>query len=346
MSLSMFQNLSLQVSDTYVLGIETSCDETSASVVRGHNDVLSNIVSSSLKLHVPYGGVIPEIASRAHVESICSVVDNALKVAGVSSDKLSLIAVTQGPGLIGSLLVGISFARSLSLGWKIPLIGINHVRSHLYAAFLENEVSYPFVGLVVSGGHTSLYNVKNLGKEELMGSTRDDAAGEAFDKVAKILGLGYPGGPIIEKLAKAGKSRAYAFNCDCGSGLDFSFSGIKTAVLYKTKYLKKIYNDISREMTCDICASFQEAVVNDLVVKCVRAAKNAKAGIIAVGGGVASNGSLRDKLERASRENGFKLFIAPKAYCLDNGAMVASLGARLFEAGISKKLLKLDPTSG
>jgi N6-L-threonylcarbamoyladenine synthase len=161
----MFQNSSLQVSDTYVLGIETSCDETSASVVRGRNDVLSNIVSSSLKLHVPYGGVIPEIASRAHVESICSVVDNALKVAGVSSDKLSLIAVTQGPGLIGSLLVGISFARSLSLGWKIPLIGINHVRSHLYAAFLENEVSCPFVGLVVSGGHTSLYNVKNLGKE-------------------------------------------------------------------------------------------------------------------------------------------------------------------------------------
>jgi N6-L-threonylcarbamoyladenine synthase len=330
----------------YALGIETSCDETCASVVSDAKKVLSNVISSSLSLHARYGGIIPEIASRAHLEAICSVVDTALKEAAITPKKLDLIAVTKGPGLIGSLLVGISFARSLALSWDLPLVGINHVRSHLYAAFIENEISFPFLGLVVSGGHTSLYKVKSLDREELIGSTRDDAAGEAFDKVAKILGLGYPGGPIIEKLAKRGNPGAYAFRCDCGRGLDFSFSGIKTAVLYKAGELKKIYGRLTDEMIADICASFQEAVVKDLVAKSIRAALKSKAKTLVMGGGVAFNCYLRQRLELAAKDNNIRLFIAPKAYCLDNAAMVASLGTRVFKYKGSRKHLKLDPLAG
>lgn len=328
------------------LGIETSCDETSASVVEDVQQVLSCVISSSESLHVPYGGIIPEIASRAQLEAICAVVDAALKEAGAKPQDLDLIAVTQGPGLIGSLLVGISFARSLAYGWKMPLIGVNHVRSHLYAAFIEEEISFPFVGLVVSGGHTSLYYVESLDHEKVLGSTRDDAAGEAFDKVAKILGLGYPGGPVIEKLAKKGRPRAYPFRCDCGSGLDFSFSGIKTAVLYKAKALRKIYGKISDEDLADISASFQEAVVSDLVAKSLRAAQKVRARSIAVGGGVAFNGYLRERLKMGCLENNIRLFISPKAYCLDNAAMVASLGARLYSGKGMKKTLKLDSLAG
>jgi N6-L-threonylcarbamoyladenine synthase len=328
------------------LGIETSCDETSASVVKDEDRVLSCVISSSESLHAPYGGIIPEIASRAQLETICAVVDAALKEAGVASRDLDLIAVTQGPGLIGSLLVGLSFARSLAYGWKVPLIGVNHVRSHLYAAFIEDKVSFPFVGLVVSGGHTSLYEIEGLDHEKVLGSTRDDAAGEAFDKVAKILGLGYPGGPVLEKLAKKGRPRAYPFRCDCGSGLDFSFSGIKTAVLYKAQELRKIYGKISDQDLADIAASFQEAVVSDLVAKSLRAVQKTKARFLAVGGGVAFNGTLRQRLEEGCRENNIRLFIAPKAYCLDNAAMVASLGSRLYKGKNLKKTLKLDSLAG
>ncbi|MFH0940267.1 MAG: tRNA (adenosine(37)-N6)-threonylcarbamoyltransferase complex transferase subunit TsaD, partial [Candidatus Omnitrophota bacterium] len=251
-----------------VLGIESSCDETCAAVVKDSSKVLSNVVASSLKSHSFYGGVIPEIASRAHLGSICGVVDAALKKARVRRQDLDLIAATQGPGLIGSLLVGISFARGLSMGWKLPLMFVDHVRAHLYAAFIKHkDITFPFVGLVVSGGHTSLYKVNSISCEELIGSTRDDAAGEAFDKVAKILELGYPGGPVIERTAQKGDPVAFAFRCGCGPGLDFSFSGIKTAVLYKTQELKKIYGGISEDLKADICASFQKAVVNDLVNK-------------------------------------------------------------------------------
>lgn len=316
-----------------VLGIESSCDETCASVVKNSSTVLSNVVASSLKSHSFYGGVIPEIASRAHLGSICSVVDIALKKAKIKRQDLDLIAATQGPGLIGSLLVGISFARGLSMGWKLPLMFVDHVRAHLYAAFIKHkDVAFPFVGLVVSGGHTSLYKVNSLSCEELIGSTRDDAAGEAFDKVAKILELGYPGGPVIERMARKGGANAFAFRCGCGPGLDFSFSGIKTAVLYKTQELKKIYGRMSDETKADICASFQKAVVNDLVNKAVSAVKNADAKALVVGGGVVSNNILRDSLAAASIEHGFELYIACKEYCLDNAAMVASFGGRLFKS--------------
>jgi N6-L-threonylcarbamoyladenine synthase len=329
-----------------VLGIETSCDETCASVVRDTHHVLSNVVASSLAQHAAYGGVIPEIASRAHLESICFVVDEALKNAKIRSKDLDAIAVTQGPGLVGSLLVGISFARALSLGWDLPLLGINHVRAHLYAAFIEHKISFPFVGLVVSGGHTSLYRVKSLSEEELIGSTRDDAAGEAFDKVAKILGLGYPGGPVIEKLAQSGRKNAFSFRCDCGGGLDFSFSGIKTSVLYKVRELEKMYGNLSAETIADLCASFQEAVISDLVDKSMRAVKRAHARDLVVGGGVAFNVALRERLQGAALSQKINFFIAPKDYCLDNAAMVASLGCRFFGKKGRKRQLRLDPLVG
>ena len=329
-----------------VLGIETSCDETCVSVVKDARVVLSNEVASSLAQHIPYGGIIPEIASRVQLESICSVVDGALCKARVKPRDLDLIAVTQGPGLIGSLLVGISFAKALSAGWKLPLLGVNHLRAHLYAAFITHEISFPFVGLVVSGGHTSLYKVRSLFHEETMGWTRDDAAGEAFDKVAKILGLSYPGGPVIEKLTRQGRKNAFTFRCDCGPGFDFSFSGIKTAVLYKVKELKKIYGNLSQEMISDLCASFQEAVVSDLVQKSVRAALKARARALVVGGGVAFNGYLRERLESAAKTNNIKLYIAAKDYCLDNAAMVASFGCRFYKSKGRKTHFKLDPLLG
>ncbi|MFH1691742.1 MAG: tRNA (adenosine(37)-N6)-threonylcarbamoyltransferase complex transferase subunit TsaD [Candidatus Omnitrophota bacterium] len=330
----------------YVLGIESSCDETCAAVLKNAQVVCSNVVASSLDQHSVYGGVIPEIASRAHLESICSVVDTSLREARLTLDDLDLIAVTQGPGLIGSLLVGISFARALALSHGTPLLGINHVRAHLYAAFIEHRISYPFVGLVVSGGHTNLYRVKSLSHEEIIGSTRDDAAGEAFDKVAKILGLGYPGGPIIEKLALEGRSNAFIFRCDCGQGFDFSFSGIKTAVLYKVNELKKLYGGLSQDHVKDLCASFQEAVVSALVAKSIKALKSSKAKTLVVGGGVAFNGYLRQRLAFAAESEGVRFCVAPKPYCLDNAAMVASLGYRLFQLKGSKSHLKLDSLVG
>jgi N6-L-threonylcarbamoyladenine synthase len=325
-----------------VLGIESSCDETSASVVEGPAKVLSNIVASSLSQHAPFGGVIPEIASRAHMEAIVSVVDEALKTAGVPPRHLNAVAVTVGPGLIGSLLVGISFAKALAMGWRLPVVGVNHVRAHLYAAFIENDISYPFVGLVVSGGHTSLYEVASPDHEKVIGVTRDDAAGEAFDKVAKILGLGYPGGPEIEKRALGGRKDAYHFRCDCGAGFDFSFSGIKTAVLYKAQEIKKREGRLSDDTVADLAASFQEAVVNDLVGKSMRAVRRCAAKTLVVGGGVAFNNYLRARLSEAAQKNNFTLFIAPKQYCLDNAAMVASFAARNLAHRGRKKYLHMD----
>lgn len=327
-----------------VLGIETSCDETCAAVVRDGCEVLSNVVASSLPLHASYGGVIPEIASRAHLESITSVVAGALQKAGVGPKDLSLIAVTDGPGLIGSLLVGVSFARALALGWGLPLLGINHLKAHMYAAFITYGISFPFVGLVVSGGHTSLYLAENISREEILGATRDDAAGEAFDKAAKMLGLGYPGGPVIEKKARDGRNGVFSFRCDCGSGLDFSFSGIKTSVLYKVDELKKLYGSVPQEATADICASFQETVVSDLVQKSLRAVEKTKAKTLVVGGGVAFNGRLRECLEAAAGRCGARLCIADREYCLDNAAMVASVGYRIFKDKRSAPQVRLDPT--
>lgn len=328
-----------------ILGIETSCDETSAAVVKDAQQVLSQVIASSLKQHAAYGGVIPEIASRAHLGSITYVVDQAMQEAHVGPGQIDAVAVTQGPGLIGSLLVGISFAKALGRGWAKPVIGVNHVKAHLYAAFIEEPPIYPFVGLVVSGGHTSLYKVKKFGSEDVIGSTRDDAAGEAFDKVAKILGLGYPGGPIIEKLAQSGRKDAFRFRCDC-SGLDFSFSGIKTAVLYKAQELKKLYGPLSQETTADLCASFQDAVVGDLVAKAMKAVASCGARALVVGGGVAYNNYLRGRLSQAVRPGSVKLCVAPKPYCLDNAAMVASFAARLPRIQRTCGSVRLDPLLG
>ncbi len=311
-----------------VLGIESSCDETCAAVAAGPQEIKAHVVASSLTQHAAFGGIIPEIASRAHLESIVPVVDEALCRARTAARRLDAVAVTQNPGLIGSLLVGTSFARALSAAWELPLFVVDHIQAHLYAAFIETPLRYPFVGLVVSGGHTALYKVSALGRQAVLGATRDDAAGEAFDKVAKMLGLGYPGGPPIERLAEHGRPHAYSFRCTC-DGSDFSFSGIKTAVLYKVRELEKRYGKLDHAVVCDLCASFQEAVVNDLVAKAVRAACRHKIKDLAVGGGVAFNGYLRRRLREAAAAAGLVLTIAPRPYCLDNAAMVASLGCRL-----------------
>ena len=277
----------------YALGIETSCDETGASVVFKGRKICSNITASSIKLHSKYGGVIPEIASRAQLEYINFVVDKALKNAGVNIKDVGLVAVTKGPGLIGSLLVGISFAKALSFANNIPILGVDHVQAHLYSPFLDLEngeeiPKFPFIGLVVSGGHTSLYYFKDFDKYTMLADTLDDAAGEAFDKVAKLLGLGYPGGPLVEKIAKRGNNKLYSFKCGDADKLDFSFSGIKTAVFYKIKEIKR-RGRLTQRQKNDIAASFQHSVVSSWVNKSILAAARKQTKALVVGGGVAAN---------------------------------------------------------
>ncbi len=328
----------------YVLGIETSCDETSCSVVKDGNRIISNVVSSSLKLHKEYGGVVPEIASRAQLEKIFAVCDCALKESGKNLKDIGLISVTSGPGLLGSLLVGISFAKSVCQAKNIPLLGVNHVYSHIYANFLNNKkLRLPFVGLVISGGHTSLFLVKDFDKFEVLGETLDDACGEAFDKVAKILGLGYPGGPVIEKLAKKGNAKKIKFSCSgTKRPLDFSFSGIKTAVLYYVRrfagspvnrFKNRQTGKLDNRMTRDIAASFQEAVIDTLIQKSILACKLKKVKQLMVGGGVAANKRLKEKFEEETKEKGISSFFPPGELCLDNAAMVAGLGYRLYKKG-------------
>lgn len=322
------------------LGIETSCDETSAAVVKDGCKVLANEVVSSLKFHKKYGGVIPEIASRLQLETISEVTQSAIEEARVKLKDIDLISVTSGPGLLGSLLVGISFAKVLSFSLNIPLLGVNHVHSHFYANFLNREnIKLPFVALVVSGGHTSLFYLSDFDKIELLGLTSDDACGEAFDKVAKILNLGYPGGPLIEKLALKGDPKSIKFNCyGSKNGLDFSFSGIKTAVLYCVNN-KKI--SISKKQ--DICASFQDAVVDTLVKKAVLACKSKKANRLLLGGGVVANNYLREKFTQAAVDYNLNCYFPVKEFCMDNAAMVAGLGSQLFRKGHKSDLyLNLD----
>lgn len=316
----------------YVLGIETSCDETSAAIVKDGSRVISNVVSSSLALHRKYGGVIPEIASRMQLETITQVCDQALNSAQIKLKDLKLISVTSGPGLLGSLLVGISFAKSLSLGLDVPLLGIDHLHSHIYAGLLKGrKIPLPFVSLVVSGGHTSLYFVRDFDKISLLGSTNDDAAGEAFDKVAKILGLGYPGGPLIENLARKAAAAQIKFNCsDTDKPLDFSFSGIKTAVFY---YVKKHPLENDKRLINNLAFSFQEAVVDTLIKKSFLACRHKKVNRLVIGGGVAANGRLRERLSRKAKEAGLDVYFPEKEFCMDNAAMVAGLGYRLFRKG-------------
>ncbi|MEI7998661.1 MAG: tRNA (adenosine(37)-N6)-threonylcarbamoyltransferase complex transferase subunit TsaD [Candidatus Omnitrophota bacterium] len=312
-----------------ILGIETSCDETAAAVVKNGVKVLSNVVASSLKDHASYGGIIPEIASRRQIESIHSVVTEALTAAKMSLKDIDAIAVTVKPGLIGSLLVGVSFARALAYGAKKPLIEIDHIQAHWYGSFLRLEgdtkplPKLPAVGLVVSGGHTSLFDIKDFNRVKLLGCTRDDAAGEAFDKVARLLNLGYPGGPVIDRLAKKGVNDQIRFSrSKLKNDYDFSFSGLKTAVLYYTQKHK----DFSVEQ---VAYSFQDSVVGALTEKAIDACCHKRVKTLLVGGGVAANSALREHLTAQGQLKGIKVYFPSMIFCLDNASMIAGLGYRL-----------------
>ncbi len=306
---------------TVVLGIETSCDETAAALVMGGNDVLSSVVASQLDVHARFGGVVPEIASRAHLEAITPVIDQAVTKSGLSFDRVDAVAATVGPGLVGALLVGVAAAKSLALTLDVPFVGVNHLEAHLYAAMLDDpNVEFPMLVLLVSGGHTMLVEVRKPGVYQIVGQTRDDAAGEAFDKVARFLDLGYPGGPAIDALAKTGDAEAIDFpRAMLNDGLDVSFSGLKTAVI---NYVRKN----SGAKTSDIVASFQRAVVDVLVAKTMRAAENLGANTVALGGGVAANSLLRSETARACEQKDFRLVLPSLAMCTDNAAMIASAG--------------------
>lgn len=312
----------MEKKDILILAIESSCDETAASVVKNGRTILSNVISSQIELHKLYGGVVPEIASRKHIEKINQVIEEALTQAGVTLDDLDAVGVTYGPGLVGALLVGVAEAKAISYAKKLPLVGVHHIEGHVSANYIEHpELEPPFMCLIVSGGHTHLVIVKDYGEFEILGRTRDDAAGEAFDKVARAIDLGYPGGPKIDRLSKEGNPEAIVFpKAKLENGpYDFSFSGVKSAVL----------NHINRcgmrgESICeaDIAASFQKAVVDTLTEKAVKAAKEYKIEKLAIAGGVASNGSLRHAMKAACEKEGLEFYYPSPIYCTDNAAMI------------------------
>ena len=330
------------------LGLETSCDETGASIT-DDSKVLSNIVSSSVHLHKRYGGVVPEIASRFHVEYIIEVLERSLEASRKSLKDIKLVAVTKGPGLVGALLTGISIAKAISYSLDRPLIGVNHILAHLYSSFLneDDKPSLPFLGLVVSGGHTALFYCESIGKQELLGSTQDDAVGEAYDKVAKILGLGYPGGPVIDRLAKsAGGNTAISFPKSYlgKDSLDFSFSGIKTAVLYYVNKLRQKRKAISAKEVNDICYAFQEAALDALVEKVIKATESTKSKRLVIGGGVAANSRLREKMRKRPEFSSMKIHFPELKYCMDNAAMIGYLGEALYKKGARSDLyLSAEP---
>lgn len=324
-----------------ILGIETSCDETAAAVVRGGTQILANIVSSQIELHQKYGGVVPEIASRAHIEKIYPIVEQAIRQSGLDKSGIDAVAVANQPGLSVALIVGITAAKTLALVWEKPLIAINHIHAHMQSAMMETgDLKLPAVALVVSGGHTSLYDCRSILEPQLIGATIDDAAGEAFDKVATILDLPYPGGPSIEKAAKDGNPAAVSFPRTMlgPDSLDFSFSGLKTAVLYYCQGQDmKGQGRVSRmspKEIADIAASFQAAVIEVLVKKTEMAADKIRAQTILLGGGVAANSVLRNELEEMAQKSGRMVLFAPKKYCTDNAVMVASLGYHKYKAGL------------
>lgn len=312
--------------DIIILGIESSCDETSAAVVVNGRKVLSNIIATQIKLHAEYGGVVPEIASRKHVESVIPVIDKALKEANITLADVDAIAVTYGPGLVGALLVGLTAAKALAFALGKPLIGVNHIDGHISANYIAHtELTPPFICLVASGGHSHVVHMTDYQKPCVLGRTRDDAAGEAFDKIARVLGLGYPGGPKVEKRASLGNAEAFRFPRvkfqDCP--YDFSFSGLKTAVINAVHQLEQKNEKVPVE---DICASFQKAAVDVLVDNTVEAARNTGVDTVCLAGGVCANTFLRASFERECAQEGLKLFYPPLVLCTDNAAMIASAG--------------------
>ena len=308
--------------DTLILAIESSCDETAASVVKNGRTILSNVISSQIELHKLYGGVVPEIASRKHIEKINQVIEEALSEAGMTLDDLDAIGVTYGPGLVGALLVGVAEAKAIAYAKKLPLVGVHHIEGHVSANYIEHpDLEPPFLCLIVSGGHTHLVIVKDYGEFEILGRTRDDAAGEAFDKVARAIGLGYPGGPKIDKLSKEGNPHAIAFpkaKID-GAPYDFSFSGVKSAVLNYINQNKMRGKEIE---AADLAASFQQSVVEVLVEHTMLAAKDYHMDKVAIAGGVASNGTLRQAMKEACEKNGLKFYHPSPIFCTDNAAMI------------------------
>ncbi len=325
----------------FILGIESSCDETAAAVVKD-GKLLSSVIASQIQDHSAYGGVVPEIASRKHIEAISPVIMQAVMDAGLTLPQIEGIAVTRGPGLIGSLLVGLSTAKALAYGLHIPFVGVNHLEGHITASFLsEQKPQFPFAALVVSGGHTNVYLVKNYHEFQLLGQTRDDAAGEAFDKAAKLLGLGYPGGVVIDRMAKSGNPKAFDFPRAMKDSPDFSFSGLKTSLL---TMFKKRGGRFSQEELPDVVASYQEAIIDVLVEKTLKAAGNHNITQVVVCGGVAANSRLRQKFSAATAKAGMELFIPPMILCTDNAAMIAALGEIMLKNGRAD-LLDLNAVS-
>jgi len=315
-----------------VLGIDTSCDDTSAAIVENGTGIVSNIVSSQAEIHSKYGGIVPELASRRHIEMIWPVVDEALKTAGVTFEDMSGVAVCHGPGLIGSLLVGCSFAKSVCYTKGMPLVAVNHLEGHVFSSFLEEpRPSFPFVALIVSGGHTCMYRVDDFGGYSELGRSRDDAAGEAYDKVSKLLGLGYPGGPVIDRLAQKGDPMAVDFpRAYLPESLDFSFSGLKTAVLH---YLKGRSAEGIRRGINDIAASFQAAVVDVLLRKTEWAIEQESVRRAIVSGGVAANSELRKRMKSLAKDREVEVLIPSVSLCTDNAAMIAAAGYHHLMAG-------------
>ena len=319
--------------DIYILAIESSCDETAAAVVKNGREVLSNVISSQIELHKLYGGVVPEIASRKHIEKINPVIREALSDAGMTLEDMDAIGVTYGPGLVGAFLVGVAAAKAISYVKNIPLVGVHHIEGHISANYIENkELEPPFLGMVVSGGHTHLVLVKDYGKYEILGRTRDDAAGEAFDKVARAIGLGYPGGPKIDKLAKEGDPKAIAFPRAhiADAPLDFSFSGLKSSVLNYINSCEMKHVEINR---ADVAASFQAAVVDAIVDHTIEAAKMYQIRKVALAGGVASNSALRQAMKERCEKEKLEFFYPSPVLCTDNAAMIGCAAYYEYLAG-------------
>ncbi|MFY0629259.1 MAG: tRNA (adenosine(37)-N6)-threonylcarbamoyltransferase complex transferase subunit TsaD [Flavobacteriaceae bacterium] len=318
----------MSLENTYILGIESSCDDTSASIIC-NGKVLSNIVANQ-EVHAKYGGVVPELASRAHQQNIVPVVQQAIERAGITQKDLSAISFTKGPGLMGSLLVGTSFAKSLSLGLQIPLIDVNHMQAHILAHFIKEENAkippFPFICLTISGGHTQIVKVSNHFDMEILGETIDDAVGEAFDKSAKILGLPYPGGPLVDKYAQLGNPKAFAFTKPKVGDLDFSFSGLKTGILYFIQKRVKENPDFIKENLNDICASIQHTIIEILMDKLKNAAKSTGIKHIAIAGGVSANSEIRRRLQSSEKHLGWTTYIPKFEYTTDNAAMIAITG--------------------